>query len=414
MTLLIIVAWIIAAVVLVAAGYRALFAFACLLLHSQRRNAAQVDAARRFAVLIPAHDEELLIDEVIKTIRAADYDQSQIEIHVIADNCIDGTAGRVRALGETAHERFEPHHRGKGQAIDWMLSKLDLSNVDAVALFDADNLVDPGFFSAMNHELATGRRCLQGYYGIANPDESVMTRLLAVTYVMKNQLFNAGKARLGLSVILMGTGMVFRSDVLARTGWQAMSIGEDLEQTFCLLERGERIEFVPDALVRAQEATTLGQGYTQRQRWATGRRALTARARSAIAEGIRNRSLHSIDTGIDILMPTYSKLLNWSFVALGISLMVSPWTLGPVILVSLALLYQIFEVVVALRIMRAGRQFVVSLAFAPLFLAWKAGIDLLAVIGYRRNVWTRTDRQPHTESTNQPAERTLESNVRDD
>jgi hypothetical protein len=42
--------------------------------------------------------------------------------------------------------------------------------------------------------------------------------------------------------------------------------------------------------------------------------------------------------------------------------------------------------------MRAGPAFLASLAFAPVFLAWKAVIDLLALVGFRRHLWARTAR----------------------
>ena len=393
------IAWTFALAVAGAALYRATFAIAYLV--AGRRSVETGPIAGeppRFAVLIPAHDEELLIATVIQSIRAARYPRQRIDVHVIADNCSDRTAAIVRELGEHVHERQDKTNPGKGQAIDWVLCRIDLASYDAVAFFDADNIVDPEFFAVMQRALADGGRCLQGYYGIANPNETVMTRLLSVTYVMKNLLFNAGKTRLGLSVILMGTGMVFRSDVLARTGWQAMSIGEDLEQTFCLLEQGERIRFVPEALARAQEATSLSQGYAQRQRWASGRQALAHRARRAIAQGFRTRSIHAIDTGVELLMPTYSSLMNWTAVAGIAALVVSPWTLAPLVVVAAALAYQLFEVVVSLRIMGADARFVRSLAFAPVFLVWKSVIDVLALVGHRRNVWARTDRKPHTES----------------
>ncbi len=393
------IAWIVALAVAIAAAYRAVFAVAYLLSRkSPPALTTEKGGPTRFAILIPAHDEELLIATVIQTLRAARYPRELIQIHVIADNCTDRTAAIVRELGEQVHERHDPRNPGKGQAIDWMLSRLDLASVDAVAFFDADNLVDPGFFSVMQRELEAGGRCLQGYYGIANPGETVMTRLLAVTYVMKNLLFNAGKTKLGLSVILMGTGMVFRSDILARTGWQAMSIGEDLEQTFCLLEQGERIRFVPDALARAQEATSLSQGYAQRQRWASGRKALAKRARRAIGQGIRTRSLHAIDTGVELLIPTYSGLLNWTAVASLLALFALPWTIAPAAVVGCALAYQLAEVGVALWIMEADWRFIRSLAFAPVFLVWKSVIDVLALVGHRRNIWARTHRKPHSES----------------
>ncbi len=402
MTLLLVLAWTLAIVVALAAAYRALFAAAFLLTpRSPAPPAAGADAVR-FAVLIPAHDEELLIDAVIRTIRAADYPQDRIAIHVIADNCSDETAARVRALGEQAHERCEPDNPGKGQAIDWMLGRLDLSQADAVVLFDADILVEPEFFRAMNRELLAGHRCLQGYYGIANPDDSVMTRLLASTYVMKNLLFNAGKGRLGLSVLLMGTGMAFRTEVLAESGWQAKSIGEDLEQSFQLIEAGEQIRFVEDAIAHAQEATSLQQGSTQRQRWATGRRALNARARASMARGLRQGSLPEIEVGLDLLMPSYSKLLNWTAVALVVAACAVPASIWPLVVVGGALAYQVAEVAVAMRMMGAGIETFASLAFAPVFLVWKAGIDLLAVVGFRRNAWIRTERRSHADRPADP------------
>jgi hypothetical protein len=40
----------------------------------------------------------------------------------------------------------------------------------------------------------------------------------------------------------------------------------------------------------------------------------------------------------------------------------------------------------------ADRQFVLSIAVAPVFLVWKGFIDLLAFFGYRRDQWSRTRR----------------------
>jgi cellulose synthase/poly-beta-1,6-N-acetylglucosamine synthase-like glycosyltransferase len=330
---------------------------------------------------------------VIASIRAADYPQGLLDIHVIADNCADRTAERARGLGAEVAKRHEPEDPGKGQALRWMFRRLDLGHADAVALFDADVLVDRNFFRAMSRELDRGGRCFQGYNGIANPGDSALTRLLAVTNVMKNLLFNGGKAALGLSVIL-STGIVFAREVIEQVGWESTSIGEDLEQTFHLLERGERIHFVADARTQAQEASTLRQSYTQRQRWATGRRALAGRARRAVVEGIRRRSLQLADAGLDLLMPTYSKLMNWTALGLVIAVLLRPWSPWLLAAVGAALAYQVLEIGISLRLMQAGPSFVASLAFAPLFLAWKAGVDALAVLGYRGGIWTRTSRTP--------------------
>ena len=390
MTLLVIGAWAFASLLLLAALYRCVFLLAQWLPVREAAPASQPDRLRRFAVVIPAHDEELLIGDLIASLHAVEYPSDHLEVWVIADNCSDRTAARARALGVRVAERNDAAQRGKGYALRWMFERLDLASFDAVALFDADNLVDRDFFAVMNRELARGRRCLQGYYGISNPGDSRLTRLMAVTYVMKNELFCAGKARLGLSVLLLGTGMVFAREVIASNGWAAVTIGEDLEQSFELLERGESIRFVVGARIFAQEAATLRQGYAQRQRWSSGRHVLYGRARRAIAMGLRRRQLGLIDAGAELLLPTYSKLMNQSLLALLAAVLLRGRAPGLLPVVLLVLAYQAGEIAVALRRMRAGPGFLASLAFAPIFLAWKAVIDLLAVIGFRRHLWART------------------------
>lgn len=278
-----------------------------------------------------------------------------------------------------------------------MFERMDLGSVDAVAVFDADVIVGREFFRAMDRELARGARCLQAFNGISNPDASTVTRMLAVTYVMKNLLFFAGKNALGLSVLLSGTGMVFASDVVRRHGWRAMSIGEDLEQTFSLLEAGERIGFVADAAGFAQESTSLSQAYTQRQRWLTGRFALYGRAGRAILAGLRRRSLQELECGLELLSPTYATHMNLTLIALVAAVPLAPAWPSFLALAALALGYQVLEIGVALVIMRARPSFVLSLAFAPAFLALRAVVDVLAVFGRRRGHWARTQRAPRGE-----------------
>lgn len=378
---------VLVALLLAAAAYRATFTIAYLLRGKRLGSAATPKHHRRFAVVIPAHDEENFIGDVIASIRRCDYPRELVEIHVVADNCGDRTADRVRALGEVVAERRDPQRPGKGPALEWMFDDLGLEGIDAVVIVDADVIVDPGFFRAMNRELERGARCLQGFNGICNPEASTMTRLLAVTYVMKNLLFNGGKAVLGLSVSLSGTGMVFHRNVLESLGWKAMTIGEDLEQTLYLLEHGERIRFVPDAIVLAQESTTLREAYSQRQRWLTGRVALYRRAWRSLLAGVRECSVHRVDCSIELLMPTYSTMLNASFVGLACSLVLlseAPWLL---VGVAVVLVYQLCELGIALLLMGVTPGFVRSLAFAPVFLVWRAAVDLLALLGHRRDRW---------------------------
>jgi cellulose synthase/poly-beta-1,6-N-acetylglucosamine synthase-like glycosyltransferase len=395
MSLLVVAASILIALILAACLYRAIFAVSYLLGDSGCGGSPPA-RRRRFAVVIPAHNEQLLIRDVIESVRLVDYPLELLDITVVADNCTDDTAVIARESGVRVEERHDLENRGKGQALQWVFSRLDLGEAEAIALFDADNRVDPDFFGAMNEEFEKGARCLQGFCGIIAPSETVLTRLMAVTGVMKNLLFKAGKSYLGLSVVLTGTGMAFTRDVIRRHGWNATSIGEDLEQTFNLVEGGECIKFVAGARVAAQEASSLRQGYSQRQRWASGRSELAGRARRAIATGIRERNILLADVGLDLLMPSYSKLMNWTGVAILLAVIVLPssgWLLAAALV---AVGYQVLEIIVGLRLLGAKPAYIASLAYAPVFLVWKAAVDLLASVGYKRANWTRTARTPHS------------------
>jgi cellulose synthase/poly-beta-1,6-N-acetylglucosamine synthase-like glycosyltransferase len=336
---------------------------------------------RSFLVLVPAHNEEMLISELIRSVRAAAYPQELIDLHVIADNCEDRTAEIARQKGVRVCQRQDPRNPGKGQALSWMLRRVDLELYDAVVFFDADNRVDRNFFAAANARLDLGVLCVQGQYGIANPNDSPFTRLLAVTYTLKNLLYNAGRDSLGLTVSLMGTGMVFDSSMLGEVGWEAGSIAEDLEQTLLLAERGIFVGFERGAVVRAQESRGFGQAKSQRQRWASGRSALQWRACLLILRGLRSKSLRQVDLGLDLLFPSYSKVLYLTVLASFLGALLQTET--PLLLpIGIGLLgYQVFEFAIGLSLIRPNPAYFAALALAPVFLAWKFSIDLAAAAG---------------------------------
>lgn len=388
-------AWLGAAYVVTAVAYRAVFGIAWLRRARADAEDVEPEAPRRFALLIPAHDEELLVEAAIRSARTCEHPAGALVVHVIADNCTDRTAEVARRAGAEVWVREDPGQRGKGQALAWGLARLDLDRFDAVAVVDADNLLDRGFFREMSHRLAAGDRILQGYDGISNPSETMLTRLIAVTSVMKNLFLYGGKSVLGFSSLLMGTGMVFAAPVLREAEWTAHGIGEDLEQSLDLLAAGERIRFVPGARVYAQEASSFRQGTVQRQRWSSGRQQLRRRAWRALRRGIATRQWDLAQAGAELLLPTYAMTLNLTLLTGLLSVAALPVTPVPLAAVLLALCAQGAEVGLALREMRATRPFVVSLLLTPAFLAWRGAIDVLALFGFRGSRWTRTSRHAH-------------------
>ena len=88
--------------------------------------AARSTPGTRFAILVPAHDEALVIERLLESLRAQRYPRDKYDIHVVADNCRDETAVLAARAGAVVHERTDEQHQAKGYALRWILSILSL------------------------------------------------------------------------------------------------------------------------------------------------------------------------------------------------------------------------------------------------------------------------------------------------
>ena len=181
----------------------------------------------RFAVLIPAHDEELLIAKTVRSILESDYPSERCTVYVIADNCTDRTAEIAAAAGAKVLERFDTVQRGKPHALAFAIEQITLDDYDAFVVVDGDTVVDCRFLAAMDVHMRRGAHALQGYYGVMNPEENWVTRLGVIPAAVKFKLHFPGKIAVGLSCPLAGNGMCFSREVIARFGWNAFSLTEN-------------------------------------------------------------------------------------------------------------------------------------------------------------------------------------------
>jgi cellulose synthase/poly-beta-1,6-N-acetylglucosamine synthase-like glycosyltransferase len=348
----------------------------------------------RFAVVIPAHNEELVLDGALRSWFAVDYPRDRFAIYVIADNCSDATAKIACSHQAICLVREDAENRGKGQALAWALTMIPLAECDAVVFVDADCAVSKAFLTVMNSRLVEGSTVIQGFDGVLNPDESMLTRLMHITNVMKNRLFMHAKAKLGLSVQLMGTGMCFERSVLQEMPWKAFSVGEDLEQSTYLARSRIKVDYEPAAIAYAQEASSFRQAYSQRIRWASSRMSLFRTGIRLLGDGLWNRDLHRFDAGLSLVVPNYALLANVTIVGLLVALLLgTPYvTLWLGLLLGAELGYFALGVAVSGLTARS----LASLSIAPIFLVWKAFVDAVAMLRMKRLAWTRTERVPHT------------------
>ena len=70
----------------------------------------------KFMAIIPAHNEEKVVGNLIESLRQQNYPKELYDIYVIADNCTDSTAKVAKEAGAIVYERFDPDHKTKGYA----------------------------------------------------------------------------------------------------------------------------------------------------------------------------------------------------------------------------------------------------------------------------------------------------------
>jgi 1,2-diacylglycerol 3-beta-glucosyltransferase len=377
------------------AAYQWVLAIASLL-PSRTRRPVPSGGRIRFLVLIPAHDEEAGLAATLQSLHEVAYPRDLTRIVVVADRCRDGTAAVARRAGVACLERTGGP-AGKGAAIAWGIDALERSGAsfDGLVIIDADTLADEDLLAAFDEGLRAGHEVQQAYNYLSNPWASPFTRIIAVTAVLRNGLFYAGKARLGLSAMLTGTGMCFSRRILERHGWNAFSVGEDWEFSASLLLAGEDIHFNRRARVLARESQDFKQASSQRLRWASGRHAVAATGgRELFKKGLFQRRLVLWDAALNLMAPTYSAQAALALLCLVTSGSLSGeagWGfLFPWAATVTGVLAAYFLLGVALT--EAPLRAVAGILLIPAFLPWRTAIEILGLFGFGRKQWVRTSR----------------------
>jgi cellulose synthase/poly-beta-1,6-N-acetylglucosamine synthase-like glycosyltransferase len=350
----------------------------------------------RFAILIPAHNEEKIIDNLLHSLSELVYPKELYSVHVVADNCTDRTAELVRATGwALVHERFNEQQRGKGYALNWLLRILEEQQLtyDAYVVIDADSIVESQFLNAMALELSQGERALQAYNTVLNASASpsAALRLLAMTLI--NHVRPLGRNGLGASSTLTGNGMCMSRELLQQHPWQAYGIAEDYQYYLTLVEDGERVRYVPEAVVRSQMPMTFAQMKTQDIRWESSDPEQTNRHafRNLLRLGLQHRDTTRLEAAMEMLTPPLSLLMCGSIVVLLASLLL--WT--PILLVLSTVLVcgLLFYIGTALYLLRPSQAIYKALLYAPGFMIWKLWVYfVLSKSKEHTSDWVRTNR----------------------
>ena len=228
----------------------------------------------RYAVLISARNEELVIGNLLDSISAQDYPSSLVRVFVVADNCTDKTAKVARAHGAIVYERFNDKLVGKGYALEYLLDRIgeEYGDVfDAYMVFYADNLLSEDYISRMNETFSDGYRIITSYRNSKNYGDNWISSGYALWFLREAKYLNNARYLLGTSCAVSGTGFMFSREILKSCGgWPFHLLVEDIEFTIHNIVSGEKVGYCPRAVLYDEQPTKFSQSWKQRMRWARG------------------------------------------------------------------------------------------------------------------------------------------------
>lgn len=259
----------------------------------------------RFAVIIPARNEEKVIGHLVDSLRKQKYPQGLVDIIVVPNHCTDRTAQAALVHGARIYlPQTTPHTKGDvlGEAINALLTA---ARHDAICVFDADNLVHPDFLQHMNDAYHQGVCVATSTRDSKNPTGSPTALGSSMVYWLLSRFYNKCREKLGLSCLVTGSGfMVTMAHLQRQGGWHTQTLTEDYEFSAQCVLAGIRVRYVAQAIVYDEQPIAFRQSWRQRRRWTTGYlQGMRCYLGRLLACGLRGKSKACLDMAMTFVQP---------------------------------------------------------------------------------------------------------------
>ncbi|MCL5020721.1 MAG: glycosyltransferase family 2 protein, partial [Bacteroidetes bacterium] len=217
----------------------------------------------RVCILIPAHNEETVIEKTLEAMTRLDYPADKFEILVINDGSSDRTGEIVESVSKR-DKRIRCYNvpkgeggKGKSRALNLGLKQTD---AEVIAVYDADNQPLPDALKYLVAELLLhpDLGAVLGNFRTINKDRTWLTRFVSIETMSFQAILQAGRWAMFKVATLPGTNFVIWKHLLDDlNGWDEDAITEDSELSIRVYMKGYKIKYIPFAVTLEQEPETL-------------------------------------------------------------------------------------------------------------------------------------------------------------
>jgi cellulose synthase/poly-beta-1,6-N-acetylglucosamine synthase-like glycosyltransferase/peptidoglycan/xylan/chitin deacetylase (PgdA/CDA1 family)/spore germination protein YaaH len=235
--------------------------------HRERIHAGS-DYAPFVSIIMPAYNEQLVIENTIRSLLASDY--SAYEIIVVDDGSQDATSRVVEEkFGDEKRVRlFKVANAGKAAALN---TGLRYATGEIIIALDADTLFAPQTVGALAHRFYDKRLgAIAGNAKVGNR-VNIVTRWQALEYITSQNMDRRAFASLNCITVVPGAVGAWRRDLLMEAGgFPSDTLAEDQDLTLRIRRFGYTIGYEETATAWTEAPHNLRQLAKQRFRWAYG------------------------------------------------------------------------------------------------------------------------------------------------
>ncbi|MFP7171593.1 glycosyltransferase [Terribacillus sp. FSL K6-0262] len=254
--------------------YYSILTIAGVLQRLQKKNGITLPAYPSVAVLIPAHNEGIVIKQTLDAMLRLKY-PGTLDVYVLDDASTDDTADIIQKFSSTfsrIHYLKVPpgSPKGKSRVLNYGLS---VTESDYFIVFDADNQPDENSVIELVHAAESTPEAggAVGYVKTINAHRNILTRMISIEFQVFQLLMQSGRWKMFKTGSLAGTNMLLRRSVLQEAGgYDVYALAEDAELTVRLTSLGWKLPVVHHSRTWEQEPEKIGIFIRQRTRWLTG------------------------------------------------------------------------------------------------------------------------------------------------
>jgi cellulose synthase/poly-beta-1,6-N-acetylglucosamine synthase-like glycosyltransferase/peptidoglycan/xylan/chitin deacetylase (PgdA/CDA1 family)/spore germination protein YaaH len=235
----------------------------------RRRKRPPVDPEVFVSVLIPAYNEERVIERsVAQVLRSQNV---RVEVIVIDDGSRDRTSAIVKdAFGNDPRVRLLTlENGGKARALN---HGLEMATGEILVALDADTQFEPGTIARLARWFATDERlgAVAGNAKVGNRI-NIVTKWQALEYITAQNLERRALTRLGAMTVVPGAVGAWRKQAITEVGGYPLeTLAEDQDLTIAIQRAGWDVTYDQSAIAWTEAPQTLRQLARQRFRWAFG------------------------------------------------------------------------------------------------------------------------------------------------